>query len=109
MESDVEVIDLTKSQVSELPSILEVPEKLVAIAVEEESDEEFDQDELAGIIDEMEEEEEAKKKDEDEDLPVSQNELNVMVMDSSSDNLTTHQNDLIRNKRLAYETSSFPN
>ena len=57
----------------------------------------------------MEEEEEAKKKDEDEDLSISQNELNCMVMDSSSENLTSHQNELIRNKRIAYETSSFPN
>jgi hypothetical protein len=51
MESDMDVIDLTKSQVSELPSILEVPEKSVAVVVEEESDLEFDQDELADIID----------------------------------------------------------
>jgi hypothetical protein len=52
MESDSDVIDLTKSQVSELPSILEVPEKSVAVVVEEEeSDLDFDQDELADIID----------------------------------------------------------
>jgi hypothetical protein len=57
----------------------------------------------------MEEEEEAKKKDEDEDLFVSQNELNLMVMESSSENLTSNHNDLIRNKKIAYETSSFPN
>jgi hypothetical protein len=31
------------------------------------------------------------------------------VMDSSSENLTSNQNELIRNKRIAYETSSFPN
>jgi hypothetical protein len=97
------VIDLTKSQV---PSIVEAPEKLPAV---EESDDEFDPDELADIIDQMEEEEEAKKKDEDEDLSISQNELNCMVMDSSSENLTSNQNELIRNKRIAYETSSFPN
>lgn len=57
----------------------------------------------------MEEEEEAKKKDEDEDQSVSQNELNLMIMDSSSENLANHQNDLIRNKKIAYETSSFAN
>jgi hypothetical protein len=57
----------------------------------------------------MEEEEEAKKKDENEDLSVSQNELNFIVMESSSENLTSNQNDLIRNKKIAYETSSFPN
>jgi hypothetical protein len=51
MESDSDVIDLTKSQVGELPSIMEVPERSAAKAVEEESDVEFDQDELADIID----------------------------------------------------------
>ena len=54
MDSEVELIDLTKSQVSELPSVVEVvpvPDRSVPVAVEEESDEEFDQDELAGIID----------------------------------------------------------
>lgn len=86
---------------------MEVPEKMPVVL--EESDVEFDPDELADIIDQMEEEEEAKKKDEDEDLSISQNELNCMVMDSSSENLTSHQSELIRNKRIAYETSSFPN
>lgn len=52
MDSDLDVIDLTKSQVSELPSIPEVPERSAAMAaVAEESDVEFDQDELADIID----------------------------------------------------------